>query len=447
MSDKHVSFEEGLDDAIEKLGGPAAEAELRRLPAAQRRRRGARPEDASTLAAVTLIDDDGLLRWVYQPPPRRRGGARRALRRAVPSIDGIPIRTIPIQDLPANQVLESIAALDNRMTPKRGLRAWRNGVLEDPARQKVKAKRVLLFIHGTFSKSDMFFDELESTPEGAQYLANAVTAYGGAVYAFDHPTLAVSPWINALELEAALADVSGTIDVVCHSRGGLVAAWWLRLSKRDVAHVILVGAPLAGTTLASPAALRQALDHLATAVKGMAVVGSLASTVLPFMTILTGLAEILGKVLQLGADLPLADVAVVSVPGLASQSRVRNNAEMLQLFSAPWPSQPEFHAVVANFKPVETDAGWRFWRRLTHVGDQFKYGAMHLIFQTPNDLIVDTGSMFGPVEGDTAGKDLPALHRLTIDDKYITRFENSPTVHHTNYFRQVKTVKALRVLL
>lgn len=446
MSDQRMSFEEGLDDAIAKLGGPATEAELPRMPAAQRRRRGARPEDASALAAVTLIDDDGLLRWVYEPPPRR-SGRRRALRRAIPSIDGVPIRTIPIQDLPANQVLESIAALDKRMTPKRGLHLWRNGVLEPAPRPKIKAKRVLLFIHGTFSKSDMFFDELTSTPQGKQYLADAVTAYGGAVYAFDHPTLAVSPWINALELEAALADVSGTIDVVCHSRGGLVAAWWLRLSKRNVAHVILVGAPLAGTTLASPAALRQALDHLATAVKGMAIVGSLASTVLPFMTILTGLAEILGKVLQLGADLPLADVAVVSVPGLASQSRVRNNAEMLQLFSAPWPSQPEFHAVVANFKPVETDAGWRFWRRLTHVGDQFKYGAMHLIFQTPNDLVVDTGSMFGPVEGDTAGKDMPALHRLTIDDKYITRFENSPTVHHTNYFRQVETVKAMRVFL
>jgi len=150
------------------------------------------------------------------------------------------------------------------------------------------------------------------------------------------------------------------IDVECHSRGGLVAAWWLRLSRRDVAHVIVVGAPLAGTTLASPAALRQALDHLATAVKGMTVVGSLASTVMPFMTILTGLTEILGKVLQLGADLPIADVAVVSVPGLASQSRVRNNAEMLQLFKAPWPSQPQLHAVVSNFRPVETDAGWRF---------------------------------------------------------------------------------------
>ena len=263
MSDERMSFEEGLDTAITKLGGPATEPELPRLPAAQRRRRGARPEDASTLAAVTLIDDDGLLRWVYEPPPRR-SGRRRALRRAIPSIDGVPIRTIPIQDLPANQVLESIAALDKRMTPKRGLHLWRNGVLEPAPRPKIKAKRVLLFIHGTFSKSDMFFDELTSTPQGKQYLADAVTAYGGAVYAFDHPTLAVSPWINALELEAALADVSGTIDVVCHSRGGLVAAWWLRLSKRDVAHVILVGAPLAGTTLASPAALRQALDHLTT---------------------------------------------------------------------------------------------------------------------------------------------------------------------------------------
>ncbi len=446
MSSQPASFESCLDEAISQLGGPAIEAAPRSEPAALRRRRGTLASDFSSNATLTLIEDDGLMRWVYEPPPRR-GGRRRALRRSVPLIDGTPVRTIPIQDLPTNEVLERIAGLDQTLTPNQGMRQWRGGQLEPMPRPKITTtKRVLLLIHGTFSKSDMFFDDLTATPEGKKYLAEVEKEYA-AILAFDHPTLAVSPWINALDLEIALAGVSATIDVICHSRGGLVAAWWLRLSKRNVGYVMFVGSPLVGTSLASPARLRQALDHLATAAKGMAAVSTVASTVLPFMTVVTGLAQILGKILQLGADLPLADVAVVTVPGLASQSRVSNNAEMLRLFGAHWAPGPRFHAVSGNFKPIESDAGWRFWRRLTHVGDQLKYGAAGLIFDAPNDLVVDTRSMFGPVEGDTAGAGLPALHRLLIGDKNITRFDDSPTVHHTNYFRQAETVKALRALL
>ncbi len=444
MTPSPVSFEDCLDDAIATLGGPATEAPPR-VPASAERRRSFRPEDFSSLATVTLMEDDGMLRWVYEPPPRR-GLRRRALRRAVPSIDGTPIRTIPIQDLPGNQFLDAIAALDDRLTPRQGMRIWRDGMLQPEPQPEIKGKRVLLFIHGTFSKSDMFFTELASTAEGKQYLADAAKAYD-AILAFDHPTLSVSPWINALDLSAALTKVKGRIDVVCHSRGGLVAAWWLRLAKRDVGRVLFVGAPLAGTSLASPAALRQALDHLATAAKGMALAGSLASAVMPLMTVVTGLAQALGKVLQLGADLPIADAAVVAVPGLASQSRVSNNAELLRLFAGPWPSSPECHAVIGNFKPLEVDAGWRFWRRITRVGDQLKYGAVGLLFEGPNDLVVDTGAMFGPLEGDRAGQGMEQLARLVFDAKCITSFENSPTVHHTNYFRQPETVQAMRALL
>lgn len=444
MSAQPATFESCLDGAIEALGGAAVEG-LPRIPPSQARRRGVRSEDFSSLGELTLIEDDGLLRWSYEPPPYRAGG-RRARRRAIPSIDGVPIRTIPIQDLPANEVLQAIAALDRKLTPNQGLRAWRGGTLKPSPAAVVKAKRVLLFIHGTFSKSDMFFDELVATAEGRRFLVDAQSAYE-AILAFDHPTLAVSPWINALDLEAALANVSGKIDVVCHSRGGLVASWWLRMVRRDIGKVLFVGSPLAGTSLASPAALRQALDHLATAAKGIAAVSGMASTVLPLMTVVTGLAKVLGKVLQLGADLPIADAAVVTVPGLASQSRVSNNSEMLRLFAAPWSSNPELHAVIGNFKPAEIDAGWRFWRRITNVGDQVKYGAANLIFSGPNDIVVDTGAMLGPGAGDTAGAGEAALVELPFDAKRITQFENSPTVHHTNYFRQSDTVKALRALL
>ena len=88
--------------------------------------------------------------------------------------------------------------------------------------------------------------------------------------------------------------------------------------------------------------------------------------------------------------------------------------------------------MISNFKPRETDAGRRFWRRLTHVGDQLKFGAANLIFDAPNDLVVDTGSMQGPMDGDRSGPGLDALARLAFNTR-VTMFNDSPTVHHTNY--------------
>ena len=81
---------------------------------------------------------------------------------------------------------------------------------------------------------------------------------------------------------------------------------------------------------------------------------------------------------------------------LALQLVTTGDAELLRLFSAPWPSNPRLRAVIANFKPLEIDAGWRFWRRLDNVGDQLKFGAASLLFDGPNDLVVDTGCMIGP---------------------------------------------------
>ena len=64
---------------------------------------------------------------------------------------------------------------------------------------------------------------------GLRFLNRAVR--GGKKYDrvlfFEHPTLSVSPVINALELGRALAGSSGQIDVIAHSRGGLVVRWWL----------------------------------------------------------------------------------------------------------------------------------------------------------------------------------------------------------------------------
>ena len=110
-----------------------------------------------------------------------------------------------------------------------------------------------MFVHGTFSNSDNMLGEFKATERGRRFLdqtLNGAKKYDNVVF-FDHATLAVSPLINALELGRFFAGGSGQIDVIAHSRGGLVVRWWLEAFGKSLGVVpampvraILVGAPL-----------------------------------------------------------------------------------------------------------------------------------------------------------------------------------------------------------
>jgi pimeloyl-ACP methyl ester carboxylesterase len=343
------------------------------------------------------------------------------------------VHEFSFRETPPNKVISALEELDKRLTPNRGLRRFKDGKLE-PAGKLTVQGRTLLLVHGTFSKSDMFIDELSAVASGRNLLGRATARYD-AILAFDHPTLSVSPWINALDLELALEGVTGPIDVICHSRGGLVVAWWLRNAKRQVDNVVFVGTPLEGTSLASPASLRSALQGLANVFKGLEAAGSLASTVVPFMAVVTGLSRIFGGILQLGASTPLADAAVVIVPGLAGQSRVGNNAELDRLNRAKWISTPTFHAVISNFQPQEKDAQWwQVWKLLRNPADKVLHWGANAIFQEKNDLVVNTESM-------------TRVCQSPIEESQIYDFGDSPTVHHCNYFRQDQTAGWLTAAL
>ncbi len=71
-----------------------------------------------------------------------------------------------------------------------------------------------------------------STDRGKAFLESARSAYG-QVLAFDHPTVSVSPFLNALDLSRQLATTDAEIDVICDSRGGLVVRWWLDVLDRE----------------------------------------------------------------------------------------------------------------------------------------------------------------------------------------------------------------------
>lgn len=401
---------------------------------AEKRRRRGQPRP-SGLATVALVRADGVLRWTYQRPPSRVG-PRRSRFRAARMVAAKPVTEFSFQEVPPNAVIEKLQQLDASLTPNQGLRRWQAGRLT-MIKEPQPTTRALLLIHGTFSKSDVFFDELQATPAGKAFLAAAEARYK-QILAFEHPTLSVSPVLNALDLERALGAFKGELDVVCHSRGGLVAGWWLRTGLRNVKRLICVGSPLEGTSLAAPARIKVSLDYVANVADAIGaaakLAGGFAPPLAPLLGMAAGLMGVIGGALSVAARTPLVDAGVAIVPGLAAQSRVANNQELLRLQRDPWPTQPAIYAVRSDFEPVDPEAKWwEFWRRWNRPLLTLADRAADRIFTEANDLVVDNATMVRAV------KELPESH--------VFSFKTNGRVHHCNYFAQPETVQQIRTWL
>lgn len=401
-----------------------------------RRRRGFSRQEYSELATLSLLREEAAYRWIHQTPVRGNS-FRRARRFADRRIGSEVVHEFSFQQIPPSGIGAELQVLDKKLTRHEGLRKFNavKGEL-DAAKDLSIRGRILLLLHGTFSKGEMFVDELNATDAGKKFLARAAAGPRyKAIVTFDHPTLSVSPWINALDLERELANVEGPIDVVCHGRGGLVVGWWLRNAKRKVENVVFVGTPLQGTSLAHPANLRSALQGLANVVKGLEAERAPSSTIDQFAAAVIGLSKIYGGVLQLGTSTAPGDAAVAVVPGLAAQARGENNAELSRLNGTQWISQPAIHAVMSNFQPEEDDEiWWPVWKLMRSPRDRFLDWGADVLFDDKTDLLVDTESM-------------KLLCGQAIDRRRVCYFDSSTTVHHCNYFRQPETVKLLTTAL
>ena len=115
---------------------------------------------------------------------------------------------------------------------------------------------------------------------------------------FEHATLAVSPIVNALELGRMFANASGQIDVIAHSRGGLVVRWWLEAFGKSLnvlpaapVRAILVGSPLNGTSLAAPDKLQGALSLVSNIGSVVETTLGLAGAANPFLWVAESLCR------------------------------------------------------------------------------------------------------------------------------------------------------------
>jgi hypothetical protein len=418
-------------NALQILSPPAA------LATSQRRRTGVLPAQDRTLW-LSLVQEDGVWRMRERDSvlASRPGVRARSMRRAASGeLDGSPL--IPLERLQKDQVRSALINLDQRLTPKQGLRQLdlvRRTLGEPGAQPDPAAKRTLLLIHGTFSESQSLLDGLARSPARAEPLFAQLHQHYDQAFAFDHPTLTVDPVVNARELALALAACHATVDIVAHSRGGLVARWWadaLDTAGATPGRMVFVGSPLAGTGLAAAPNLRKALDLLANVSAALGAVGA----GIPFMQAAVGLFQVFSSVLRIAAKAPIADVLVALVPGLRAQSLVGNNSELQSLRRNALAPGSECFFVRSNFEPE--DIGWQFWKVFRKTGDRIKDLAADAIFDGDNDLVVDTASMT-----DWAGAGSRAIRRNVLD------FGRSATVHHTNYFEQPETVALIeRALL
>lgn len=217
---------------------------------------------------------------------------------------------------------------------------------------RLAGRRALLLIHGTTSSTAGAFAGLLGFEEVARRLYDA---YEGRVLGFNHHTLGKSVARNVVELHATLAArATGEpleLDVVCHSRGGLLARalgellpeqvallageeGWQPAARVAIRRIVFVATPNDGTDLARRENIPVALDRLATLVNVLPDSGGTLA--------LAGILAIAGHI---------AEAGLTHLPGLRDQAP---GSDLLAALNdaATAPIDPgAYYAVQSNYEP------------------------------------------------------------------------------------------------
>ncbi len=425
--------------------------------------------------AVVLLEHDGVYSWHLPKNPARRTKSLEPLqkkpRTARFEIDVQP-RPTPRMRKPTQQdrtrgllgdvvqgaaqaivfrfvapaILEkAIAKMEEHVQPglvhlaAAEVKKWRRfKTLDELGLPKDRPARILLFIHGTFSSTVGGFGALGIDENGKGFLRTAIAAYD-AVIGFDHKTLSVDPRQNAENLLKRLKTRSPgaelVIDIVTHSRGGLVTRSFVEqvLPKSGwpgkVDNIVFVAATNAGTNLADPKRWGDLVDlytNLATVTAGgLALVPGAA----PITAVVNGIVRGIGAFVKY-----LVSYAAEGddVPGL--KAMVPGGAFVKEI-NRTQPGQPgpgtNWYVVSSNFHVELFDDHHNPPEFPRELARRLSEGFVDRLFKGPNDLVVDNSSM-GAIDQAVGGF---VRDRLDLGE--------NDAVYHTNYFNQLPVITAL----
>lgn len=252
-----------------------------------------------------------------------------------------------------------------------------------------------LFVHGTFSLTHTGFGTL---PAGVVEELHRI--YNGRVIAFDHPSLSLEPIDNARWLlQQVPAECPLEVDIVAHSRGGLVARSLMAdpdlpselAGRLRVRKIIFVATPNAGTVLADPANLKAFVDTYTNILNFFPTVG-----------VVDVLDAIVTVVKMIGAGV------LAGLPGL--RSMVPGGAFLERLNQPSGLTAMQF-ALASNFEPKPESGLVAFKDRVADA-----------VFRSSNDLTVPTEGVYE--HNGAAG--------FPIKDRLV--FAPGDGVHHSGFF-------------
>jgi hypothetical protein len=268
---------------------------------------------------------------------------------------------------------------------------------------------VLMFVHGTFSTSNAGFGALPS-----QTLDSLHQRYGDRVIAFDHPSVSVDPEANVRWLLGQLPAGGMDLDIVCHSRGGLVArvlaetppAPGLDTARARVRRLVFGATPNSGTVLADPDHMVAMVDRLTTLL-ALFPAGPVGETLEALITVV--------KVIAHGA--------LKGLDGLAS---MRPNGEFIARVNAAAAAPADYFAIASNYSAIDTGL-----RGLVAGGKDLLLDAV--FGEAGNDLVVPTDGVF-----QTNGSS-----RFPVDAGRILLLEPREGASHTMLFQNARVSERL----
>jgi hypothetical protein len=284
--------------------------------------------------------------------------------------------------------------------------------LTDAGWRTIGQGRALLFVHGILSDTAGGFGGL--TNDTLAVLGNA---YENRVFAFDHPTVSVDPVANAREfLDRIPSGVELDLDIVSHSRGGLVA----RILSGELADVptpgvsvkkiVFAGTPNVGTPVADSTNLEELVNRF-TSLLNILPPGPWSSVV----AIMDGVLELV-KIIGVGA--------IDGVPGLEA---MKATSPLLTALNTGDEPATTHYAIDTNFTP--TGSLISLLRVANGVADK-------VFDDVPNDVAVPSTGV-GTVPGDF-GFPVPDERRRAFGDSNIW---------HCSYFQEARTAASLTAWL